>query len=332
MNVLYTCDNNYVWLMGISVISLFENNRELSNLHVWLLGEKISEENKEVLSEIGRMYGRIITVIDVPQLDIPSKLVSARWPQSAFTRLYAGELLPVDITKALYIDCDTIIRGNIAELFRWDVAGKVFWGVKDCIGKRYKQNIGIAPDGIYINAGVLLINLQEIRNISIKERLNSYIEKYEELINYADQDILNGAFNKMIGVLPPQYDVMTIVAVYSYKELQTLRRPTNYYNEEELTAAVKKPVLIHYTTNMRVIRPWFSNTNHPFSEEFMLYLKMSPWREKQLDKMIFTSKESKIISIVEKMPRRLSLNVLGILHSVIKPLAVKMKAKKGHGS
>ena len=38
MNVMYTCDDNYVWLMGISTISLFENNKTIEDLQVYLLG------------------------------------------------------------------------------------------------------------------------------------------------------------------------------------------------------------------------------------------------------------------------------------------------------
>ena len=47
MKVMYTCDNNYVWLMGISTISLFENNKGIKDLKVYLLGENISEDNKK---------------------------------------------------------------------------------------------------------------------------------------------------------------------------------------------------------------------------------------------------------------------------------------------
>ena len=78
MNVLYTCDNNYVWLLGISAISMFENNRELQNLNVYLLGENISNENKQILTKIGEKYNRQITIIEVPKIDIPEALVSAR--------------------------------------------------------------------------------------------------------------------------------------------------------------------------------------------------------------------------------------------------------------
>ena len=49
MNVMYTCDDNYVWLMGISTISLFENNKTIEDLQVYLLGDNISQENKDKL-------------------------------------------------------------------------------------------------------------------------------------------------------------------------------------------------------------------------------------------------------------------------------------------
>ena len=116
MNILYTCDDNYIWLMGISVISLLKNNRHIAKIDIYVLGEKISTENKKLLELISRKYARSINVIDVPDLDIPDTLVSARWPISAFTRLYAGQLLPNNLEHVLYLDCDTIIRGDISEL------------------------------------------------------------------------------------------------------------------------------------------------------------------------------------------------------------------------
>lgn len=47
MNVIYASDDNYAWLMGISMVSLFENNRESNEINVWLFGDGISPENEE---------------------------------------------------------------------------------------------------------------------------------------------------------------------------------------------------------------------------------------------------------------------------------------------
>lgn len=329
MNVLYTCDNNYVWLMGISTISLFENNYSIDEINVYLLGENISEENKEILNDIAEKYNRNIIVIDVPKIDIPESLVSARWPLSAFTRLYSGQLLPSGIKKVLYLDCDTIIAGSVAELEEFDMSDYVVCGVKDCIGSSYKKNIGLKPDAQYVNAGVLLFNLERLRKVDIKQTIDRYMAKYERLINYADQDILNGVFKGKIGTLDPKYDVMTIDVVHTHKEITTLRKPTNFYTEQELSKAVESPAIIHYTTNMRVVRPWFKNTNHPFADDFKKYFEMSPWKNMELKNMRFTSKESKIIGILMKLPNKLAYSTLGLIHSEIKPLVIRLRSKKG---
>ncbi|WP_279123854.1 glycosyltransferase family 8 protein [Holdemania filiformis] len=328
MNVLYTCDDNYIWLMGISVISLFENNRQMSELNVYLLGENISDKNKQKLEEIGQKYNRKTFVINVLQLDIPSTLISARWPLSAFTRLYAGQLLPNNIKSVLYLDCDTIVKGDVSELEVLDISQNVFLGVKDCIGGQYKRNIGLEAEDNYVNAGVLIINLEELRKIDIKKILEKYMLSYAGLINYADQDVLNGVFHNQIGILDPKFDVMTIDVVHTYKEILALRKPTNFYSQVELENAVINPSIIHYTTNMRVIRPWYCNSNHPLKSEFVFYLNISPWKDKELSKMLFTSRESKIIGIIDVLPSKISYALLGLIHATVKPLFIRMKNER----
>lgn len=327
MKVMYTCDNNYVWLMGISTISLFENNRDIDELKVYLLGENISEENKNELKKIGEKYGREVEVIDVPKLNIPPSLVSARWPLSAFTRLFSGVILPDDVDRILYLDCDTIISGDISELENVVFNGNIAMGVKDCISGTYKKNVGLDIDSPYINAGVILFDMDALRKIKINVEIENYMNRYEKLINYADQDILNGMLKGKIGELNPKYDVMTIDVVHTYEEIQQLRRPTNFYCKEELEQAVKNPAIIHYTTNMLVVRPWFTNTDHPFVGEFKKYMDMSEWKNRELKEMVFDSKVAKIISAIMKLPKNIAYNALGLIHAELKPRYIRMRAK-----
>lgn len=328
MKVMYTCDNNYVWLMGISTISLFENNKEIEDLKVYLLGENISEDNKNELKKIGEEYGREVEVIDVPKLNIPPSLVSARWPLSAFTRLFSGVILPTDVDRILYLDCDTIITGDISELENVDFNGNIAMGVKDCISGTYKKNVGLDTDSPYINAGVILFDMDALRKVNINVEIENYMKKYEKQINYADQDILNGMFKGKIGELNPKYDVMTIDVVHTYEEIQKLRRPTNFYSKDELGTAVKNPAIIHYTTNMLVVRPWFSNTDHPFSNEFRKYMGMSVWKDKKLGTAVFSSKEAKIIGAIMKLPKSIAYSALGLIHAELKPKYVFIKSKR----
>ena len=328
MNILYTCDDNYIWLMGISVISLLKNNRHIAKIDIYVLGEKISTENKKLLELISRKYARSINVIDVPDLDIPDTLVSARWPISAFTRLYAGQLLPNNLEHVLYLDCDTIIRGDISELDCPDMNECIFCGVKDCIAGRYKKNIGLSPKDVYINAGVLSINLKRLKELNINQLLDNYMLRYGKLINYADQDILNGVFHNHIGILDARFNVMTIDVTHTYNEICILRNPTNFYSRQELICAVNNPTIVHYTTNMRVIRPWFSNSNHPLKDDFFEYFSESPWNYQELEVFRFTSIEAHVIGIIQVLPPKMALPILGIIHSIIKPLVIKLRANK----
>ena len=313
--------------MGISITSLFENNKHIKNLDIYLLGHSISVDNKKCLEYIGDCYHRKIYIIDVPELNVPECLISPRWPLSAFTRLFAGELLPKNINRILYLDCDTIIKGDIQPLENINMDDALFGGIKDCISSLYKKNIGLSAEDVYINAGVLIINLEKLRQQNIRMSVDQYLQKYTSFINYADQDILNGTFRNNIKAVGPEYNLMTIVATYSLKEIETLRRPTNYYSLDELQHAVNNPVIIHYTTNMRTIRPWYKNTNHPYADEFKKYLATSPWSEMNLSEYHFNSRESYGVRLIQLLPNNIANYCLGILHAILRPLYIKLRAK-----
>ena len=236
-------------------------------------------------------------------------------------------ILPPDVERILYLDCDTIITGDISELENVEFNGNIAMGVKDCISGTYKKNIGLDTDSPYINAGVILFDMDALRKVNINVEIENYMKKYEKLINYADQDILNGMFKGKIGELNPRYDVMTIDAVHTYEEIQQLRRPTNFYGKEELQKAVKTPAIIHYTTNMLVIRPWFSNTDHPLAGEFKKYMDISAWKNRELKEMVFNSKVAKVIKAIRILPKGIAYKALGLIHAELKPKYISMRAK-----
>ena len=47
MNIAYSCNDYYVPQTGISMISLFENNKEVDDICVYLISKDISKENVE---------------------------------------------------------------------------------------------------------------------------------------------------------------------------------------------------------------------------------------------------------------------------------------------
>lgn len=309
------------------MISLFETNKYVEELNVYLLGDYVSDENKQTLDSIAERYNRKFYAIDVPALDIPDILCSQRWPRSAYTRLFSGQLLPKDIEKALYLDCDTIITGDISCLAYKDISEHAIYGVKDCIGKYYKQNIGLGEKSPYINAGVLLLNLNKLRQMDMSKEIAKFLDMYAKTMIYADQDVLNGVFKGNVGELDPQYNLMTLLYVYTYNEVRMIRHPTNYYDKTTVENAKACPSIVHFTTCMLNIRPWFKNSEHPYAKEFEKYWAMSPWLNKSKEEMHFNSMETKILRIVFLFPNKIALFFLGLMHSVLRPLFLRLQVK-----
>lgn len=329
MKILYTCDNNYVWLMGISMISLFRSNTNIKELEVYLLGENIDEKNKEKLYCIAKDFKRKIYIIDVNIEDFNLKndfIKSSRWPISAFSRLYSALLLPKEISKIIYIDCDTIIKESLENLDKEEFENNIFLGVKECVSKGYKKNIGLTDNDNYINAGILLIDLEKLRNIDINNEIQDFVKKYKNKISYADQDVLNGIFHKQIGILSPKFNVMTIEVSRKYNDIIILRKPSNFYSKAEIEDSVKKPYIIHYTTNLDIVRPWYSNSNHPFLNDFLENYKISPWSDKKFSTYEFNSKQDKIINVIQKLPFAISKYILRFIY-IIRPTIMQIISK-----
>ncbi len=325
MNVVYTCDNNFVWIMGISMISLFENNRDMEHLDVFLLGDNISDESKKQLKDIASGYKRECIIIDVPDLKIPLEFTSSRWPKSAFTRMFSGELMPQECKRMLYLDCDIIIRDSIKELDKYNMEEYCIYGVKDCVSKGYKKKIGIAPKDSYINAGVLLMDLDKMRKLNIRQMMAEFITEHSSDVSYADQDILNGMFKGKFGILAPKYDAMTLTCVYTYKQVRQIRHPSYYYDEEEFTRAQQSPAIVHYTTCMTNIRPWYKGSKHPFATDFDKYMQMSPWKNRPKNIAKFDKAEQKIIKIILTLPDFLSYRLIGFIHGFLRPFVLRLK-------
>lgn len=329
MNILYTCDNNYIWLMGISMVSVFKNNPLADDLCVYLIGDNVSDDNIRKLKKIAQDYSRKFEYIPLPELNIPESLYSERWPKSAYTRLFCAEILPKDVKNIVYLDCDIVVNDEISDIELYLKPDTVFGGVKDCVGKNYKTNIGMKANDAYINAGVLVINVDLLRTINIYDRINIFLQKYGKIINYADQDVLNGCFCDRSSTLPLEYNLMTSVACWDYKYLSAMRSPNVFYTQDEYNFAKSNPKIIHYTTNMLTIRPWYSNSNHPFKGEFLKYFSISPWKNQAFSEMKFTGVKNGVLKMCLSLPLGIACPILGFIHSNLLPFIKRRKNRKG---
>lgn len=322
ITVVYICDDSYAWITGISMISLFEHNK---NATAYVIGQNISSENKRKLLQTAERYDGNCILIDIPNRYLPKELNLRRWPSIVFARLFLGSLLPASVNKVLYLDCDTLVNEDLRPLWDIDVKHSIFSGVKDYIGKKYKENIGLSSTDFYINAGVLLINVDRLRAFPLPERLTAFFKQYYHGISYADQDVLNSVFKGKIGCLPSKYNVMTLQLDWAYSDMIKLRHPSNCCSEEEYEYARKYPAIVHFTEHLLSTRPWFENSNHPYVEHFAKYKADSLWNDQPLAVKFHTGYRARISTIYELLPEKILFPIIGFIHAVYFPCYISAK-------
>jgi lipopolysaccharide biosynthesis glycosyltransferase len=112
-----------------------------------------------------------------------------------FARVLIPELLPPDLDRVVYLDTDTVVLGEIADLAAHDLKGKSVGAVEDHVvaGLHVRKLLGRDPARPlriprYFNAGVMLIDLVRWRRENVTDRL---IALLRQGVAYYDQDNLN---------------------------------------------------------------------------------------------------------------------------------------------
>ena len=202
-------------------------------------------------------------------------------------------------------------------------------GVDDCLSSKYRKLVGLSGDGVYCNSGVLLINLKKWREDNIEEKFIRLLRQNNGYFVFNEQSILNSVFEGRIRIMPQQYNVNSLIYLFSYEELLRLRRPYNFsYTSKECEWAREHPVITHFTGNFYVLRrPWIENSDHPHKDAFLKYYRMTPWSEESLYPMDSVKKDSKAL-LCKKLPRGLMISAVSFIYNVLRPKHFRKEMKK----
>lgn len=209
MNVCYITDNNYVQHTMVSMASLVANKFPTSKWDVYVVCDKVDSEKRQMLMSFDQEGFRVklvdhentYTKKDYEQ----GKYISA----STYIRLKLPSMFP-KMDKLLYLDGDTIITSDLAELYDVDLSGHAIAGGIDygmCVEStrwdkvEYVRRTLPNYDVEYMNTGVLLMNLSELRRIGFEQTCKKLYDERTDFI-FADQDIINFALIGKKRILP----------------------------------------------------------------------------------------------------------------------------------
>ncbi|MDR2569110.1 MAG: glycosyltransferase family 8 protein [Oscillospiraceae bacterium] len=316
MNIVYASDENFAEIMGVSIVSLFENNKNINKIDIYIIDDNISMKNKKSLVSLSDSYNRNIYFITAPDISktIGIKIDSQHWVVATYLRLFIVSLLPNNIEKTLYLDCDTIILGSIDKLYNKDISSFHGAGVLNPFSEEEKLKIGLKAEDNYFNAGVLLLNIAKMRHDNIEKIFKNFIIKFNGMVPYNDQGVINGTIGNTIAVLPSVYNVLSLNFALSYKAMCKYMKSCINYSESEYLKAIKHPIIIHFTGNIILLRPWIKGCTHPYSHEWLKYKDLSPWKCISLHENKQSIIHNILIRIYKLLPEIIAIRVARFIY------------------
>lgn len=251
--VFFAVDNGYIPFLSVALRSLIDNTSKENIYAIKILYTNVTEENKIKIKKYETENISIEFVDLNKQLEeIKEKLYTRNYfSNTTYYRLFIPELYP-EYDKAVYIDSDTVCLSDIAELYNTDMGDNLVAGIPDGviqaidIFKDYVERVvGVADYNNYFNAGVIVMNLKELRDYKFEEKFIYMLEKIKFEVAQ-DQDYLNRLCKGRVKILD-----------YSWN-----RMPVMGKTEEKIN-------LIHYNLGAK---PWYFD-NVVYQEYFWEYAK-----------------------------------------------------------
>ena len=257
ISIVMTSDDYGLYPTLVSMASALENNNKKENILIYhlLLSHDFNMEYIEYFESLKENYDFRINYYQIPN-NIFNNV--RRWKKT-YT-VYFKLLIPIifpDFERVIYLDSDTLIFKDLSEMFNLPFNNNYILGYP--FHTPWMVTINHKHPKIYINAGVLLININKIRRDNKDFELIDFTRKYSKRLFFLEQDGINFVYYKKMGLLPLKYGVYLYGNITNFKK-KYLYKLKIKINLNELKKAIDDPSIVHLCCcNPKV---WYRKTKH----------------------------------------------------------------------
>lgn len=189
-----------------------------------------------------------------------------RLPKLTYARLNLAAYLP-GVTRAIFLDSDILVRTGIGRLWDTPLAGSVAAAVIDPFltsvsspqGLEAHAAAGLASDAPYLNAGLMLVDLELWRERNVGPRAWAFVNRNWRTLPWYDQDALNSVLAGEWRPLDSRWQI--------HPRLAALR------SSGETRA--NDAWIVHFSGRLK---PWVYRGGSPADQEFFEVLDRTEWR------------------------------------------------------
>ena len=259
--IFFTVDDGYIPFLAVTLESLIDNASKDYEYSIKVLYTDIEERHKREIAKYESENVKIEFVdLNYYIEEVKDKLYTRDYYTSTtYFRLFIANLYP-QYNKAIYLDSDITVLGDISELYNIDLGDNLVGAVPDSSVLNNKEFqdyvervVGMATYKNYFNAGILLMNLDEMRKSDFQSKFLYLLETMKFAVAQ-DQDYLNRLCKGRVKLIDEGWDVMPI--------------PSETLKEEDIK-------IIHYN---HMFKPWHFD-DVLYQDYFWKYAKRTDFYE-----------------------------------------------------
>ena len=195
--IFFAVDDNYAPYLAVSLESLKASASPKYIYEVNILIEALSEEHRTNLQAFATDNINI-TFCDVTKKvnNLCSRLhLRDYYTRTTYYRFFIPEMFP-QYDKGLYLDCDIVITRDVADMYNTKIDNNLLCAVNDEVitdievFSNYSEIVLGVPSNKYFNAGILVMNLSEMRKMHIEKVFANLLAEKTYAVAQ-DQDYLN---------------------------------------------------------------------------------------------------------------------------------------------
>ena len=266
--IAFTPDKKFILPTIVSITSLLKN-KNINTYYIIniIFIQNFTNDDLNLFIQLGNIYDNWeLNFIKIKNIfkNFPT---NKNLPHSTYIRLIFPSLFK-NYSKIIYLDGDTIILKDLLSMYNINIkqyyfVGQFHNGAKDEKFLKYSKH--------YINAGVLLINLLQQREDEAEEKILKWGEENKKILTFKDQTIINYCFIDKVGLLPPEYGILSNPFNFYIKRTKNFK--LGKFNRSEYEKAYKNPIIVHFHGPRK---PWMENSKKRYyRNDWWVYAKLS---------------------------------------------------------
>ena len=247
MNILFTINRGYLEHLEDCIRSIVRFASD-DGYDIYIMYSDLQSEDEIQLGALADENVRLhfVYVDPVKEFDFPE---TDRYPIEIYYRIFASFLLPDTLERILYLDADTLVINPLTELYHMEFNGNYILActhIRKALNKINQIRLGVKDERPYINSGIMLMNLEELRKQQSIHEVTDYVKKHKNVLALPDQDIITALYGDKIGLLDTmRYNLSDrMLAIYN---------ADTSHKKIDLEWVRKNSVIIHYYGKQK---PW----------------------------------------------------------------------------